>query len=529
MKNLLIICSSLFFLGIQNTYAQTAKSTYLYLEVDKNLPVGIKLNNRNIKNERKGYIIIPRMKDGKNTLEFKFANPNFKTHQFEIESSGKRSMGLKLMRVSNNKFVLQNVVNRRIISDVSTIKSAPIAINTKKNTPATAEQETVAANKTPKHGIIKVYEADEAPTKKKKEKTTTSSKSTQVKPITRTTTKPKTYAMYQNRRPMTAAQKRNRYKDYGKAKRAKRRAARAAKEQADRKPSPIKSVDEKKAEVERLKQKEGKKLRKEQQRKEQQLKEKEQYLLQKKIQEEKKAKRLARKEKERMAREKKSKEREILERKKQLSKQKIREEKKLKREARIKAQLAREQAEDERLEKERIELKKQRQAKLAEKRRLARERKEKQEADIRATKKMRLSKKRAKEKAAIEERVINAEPVSDQPVRGRDLDNEVNLSPTHCAHSVRSEKAAEWTLKLHKKFDDEARMNYIRRKMGSRCISSNDLGVLLGNMETQIGRYKMIRSVYDQIEDPSNIDRLFKYFQSKSYINKLKELKPTRY
>ena len=54
MKYLLLLCTALLFLGTQTASAQTPKSTYLYLEISKNLPVKIKLNDRSIRNETKG-------------------------------------------------------------------------------------------------------------------------------------------------------------------------------------------------------------------------------------------------------------------------------------------------------------------------------------------------------------------------------------------------------------------------------------------------------------------------------------------
>ncbi len=493
MKYLLLLCTALLFLGTQTASAQTPKSTYLYLEISKNLPVKIKLNDRSIRNEQKGYIIIPRMNEGKNTLEFNFSNPNFKTHKFEIESNGKRSVGLKLMRVSNNKFILQDVVNRRIISDVTTLSSSPILASKKITKPAPPLREkSISKKEQPTRGVVKVYEAERTVTTSpvKKKSTPKKIETAKVKKAQAASSEPKVYAMYKYRQPMTDAKRRNRYKDYGKAKRAKRKAAKGS-------VNPQATINKKANTQAALREKEVR-------RKQLLAKEKAAYLKRQEA-----TKRVT------------------------LDKNKLKEGKRLKKEARRKAQLAKEKAEADRIARERAELKKIRAKKSEAKKRIAQEKRERKEADIRATKRAKLAKKKSTKKSspAIGEKVINAEPISGQPANAKKKNYESpnEMRAIRCSSTVRSEKAAGWTLKLHKKFDDEARMNYIRRKMGSQCISTNNLGVILGNMDTQIGRYKMIRSVYNQIEDPANIDRLYKYFKSKSYISKLKELKPSSF
>lgn len=512
MKNILLICSALFIVGLQNAQAQTPRSTYLYLEVNKNLPVQIKLNNRSIKNEHKGYVIIPRMNNGTNTLEFKFDNPNYKTHKFEIESNGKRSVGLKLMQVSNNKFVLQDVVNRRIISDNSTLNTPPIVASKKQpKTKKPIQEKKNSKRIQPKEGIVKVYKAksktDSRVSKEKKTRTVQTN-------VSNTSVKPRTYAMYRNRKPISEAKQRNRYKDYGKAKRAKRRAAKAAKHTTDPNTATQQAAKKKEYELQREKRKAEKLKAKEARRKELLEKEQAESLRLQKKRAEKNAKRLKEKE---QAKAKKA----------ALDKQKSREAKKLQKEILRKKLIEKEKSEKTRIAQE----KKDRDNKRAERRRIAREKQAQKEADIKATKEMKLAKKKKAADAIIGEKIINAEPVAGQPIEAKkkNYEDPNEMRAIRCTRTVRTEKAADWTLKLHKKFDDEARMNYIRRKMGSQCISTNNLGVLLSNMETQIGRYKMIRSVYDQLEDQGNIDRLYKYFQSQSYVDKLKELRPSKY
>jgi len=99
---------------------------------------------------------------------------------------------------------------------------------------------------------------------------------------------------------------------------------------------------------------------------------------------------------------------------------------------------------------------------------------------------------------------------------------------TNCPQSVSASKISDWTNRLSKKFDDEARANFLKRKIGANCININKIGVLLGYFDTQIGRYLFIRDMFSHIEDPGNMNRLYKYFSSSSYIEKLKDLQPSR-
>ena len=481
MKYLLFICT-IIFIGFTDSNAQTRKNTYLYLEVNKNLPVQVKLNNKSIPNNRKGYIIIPKIKPGNNILEFNFKNPSFKSHKFTISGNGKRSMGLKLVRVSNNKFVVQDVVNKRVYSDDRTMSSPPIAIKKNSNNTMSARaQKDLVKKNDPKRGVIKVYEAKENSNKKKvisipKKKKNISKKVSQPQVAPKTKGPKREYAMYRNRSSSNTVTSSKRYKDYGKAKRARRRAqrqiAKSSSETINTKSSDQLTHQKKRQQFEaeterlaRLKAKENKRL-------------------------------LAKKEKET--------------RKLEREKRAIAEQYKAEREAKI-------------LKLERLQRKKSREAKKlkALKEKKARR---KAEADITEAKRAKLQEKaKAYKNKPNESQVINTEPLSNQNssvVKSRKTD----VSPIRCTHQVKSERVADWTLKMHKKFDDEARTNYIKRKIGNKCISTRKLGIVLGNMDTQIGRYKLIRTIYPRIEDQANIDRLYKYFQSKSYISKLKEL-----
>lgn len=477
MKKTLLLLSSLILLFGTTLFAQTKKSNYLYLEINKNLPVSVKLNNKNIRNNHKGYIIIPKLASGTNTIAFNFKNPNFRNHTFKIDGSN-RSMGLKLMRVSGNRFVLQDVVNKRIINDQTMLSAAPIAI-VEKGKEVEEKVKIVAKTETPKRGVIKVYQdidSDKAAKKKvvrkkkkakKVKKTSTIKKSTKVV-STSPPSKPRALAMYKDRKPLTTKEREARYKDYSKLKRAKKRAERLrklnqetaiTKKEDDRKKVGIGSIIPK--ETKESNTKNEKNLRKE-------------------------AKRIARekKKKELLAQEKEDEARLVKER----------EERRLKRIAkRKKRELAAIEAESDR---------------------------------VPPTKK-----KSKRKKESSKEKIINAEPIGNGPGSPSTIRSisENELSPIRCKGTVKADKVAEWTLKLHKKFDDEARSNYIKRKLGNKCISSNTLGAVLGNLDTQIGRYKLIRTLYPQLEDPSNIDRFNKYFQSKSFVDKLKELKTNNY
>ena len=75
-----------------------------------------------------------------------------------------------------------------------------------------------------------MYEAERTVTTSpvKKKSTPKKIETAKVKKAQAASSEPKVYAMYKYRQPMTDAKRRNRYKDYGKAKRAKRKAAKGS-------------------------------------------------------------------------------------------------------------------------------------------------------------------------------------------------------------------------------------------------------------------------------------------------------------
>lgn len=470
MKNtLLTALSMLFFFA---THAQNKKS-YLYLEVNKNLPVKVLLNDKTVKNSNKGYIIIPNLPTGSNKLEFDFANPNFKNHVFEITTQSK-SLGLKLSRVANNEFILQDVVSKTIIRE-SKGQGAVLANN---NTT------TIPDTKTNKKGVIKTYRETALKNKKTKVKDKIAkkipTKKTPAKKVAKTaavaTPAPKTYAMYKNRTPQTSrnTSKDKNYRKINREIRRRKRAQQAINETAGTKKVTPSAPKKSKADNSLSKKLEAKKLKQE-----------------------------------------------------ALLKKENKELKKKERNLKRQAQLEKEKKDELAIERARLAKKEAR----AEKRKLKQLAiDQKAQADLPKTKKIpTLKKKKFYENGnpKISETVINAEPIGNPKSQkdGKTYIDETGPSTARCITTARSEKVADWTSKLHKKYDDEARTNYIRRKLGTKCISNNNLGVLMANYETQIGRYKLIRLLYPQLESPQDIMYFEKYFESKSYITKLKELK----
>jgi hypothetical protein len=519
MKNITLLLLGLILIGITQSNAQEKKS-YLYLEVNKNLPVRVQLNDKAIKNNRKGYIIIPQIKEGDNKLRFTFENPNFKTHTFTINSEAQKSQGLKLTRVANNKFVLQDVVNRKIIAENNSVSDASVVAKASNNNPVLASKQRAKKKlNAKKEGVVKVWEAGadgqatetssrgrKIKKKKSKQAVVTQNVIKRTEPIVKKTTptvpqKPKrVLAMYQNRQPLTAESAQKRYKNYSKIKRAKRRSARLS--------TLNKNVKTEKPDINKPKQdlklKEAKRIARE---KELAIEKRNVALQQKQAE----AKRLKKQ---------KIKEERILQ-KKQLKEQK-------RQLAIVKQELERKRAK--RIEIEKLEAEKLR----VEKAKIAKKKLESNTLEKIRTKKVKTPKRSRRERKNINigEQVINSEPTSGKelPASARkNYETEDRIAPIRCAFSVKPERIADWTRKLPKKFDDEARVNYVNRKIDNKCISTNNLAILLGNMETQIGRFKLIRSVYPKIEDRANMDRLYKYFQSKSYIEKIKSLKSSIY
>ncbi len=225
-----------------------AQNGYIYLEVDKNLPVNIRLNEKEIKNDNKGYIIIPQVEAGENKLDFKFNNPGFKKHSFFITQYNEKSQGYKLKRVANNEFVLIDLVNNRSIAHNQKAETPIVANNTPTVQKILAQNpvktEVKQTDKKAK-GVLQVITANDNNTtaqvnnrKNKRNKTAEVSKAKvqhivgnsniiQSKTDTITTKAKRSYAMYQQRKNI--ARQPSKDKNYRKINREKRKAAKAAK------------------------------------------------------------------------------------------------------------------------------------------------------------------------------------------------------------------------------------------------------------------------------------------------------------
>ncbi len=490
-------------------YAQ-AKKTYVYLEVNKNLPVTIKLNNTPVKNERKGYVLITNLQAGSNVLSFDFANPDFKPHEFVLENTGEKSMGLKLARVSDNKFVLQDVVSKKIINDKNTIGTNPIALqeNQRAETVTSTKKkiqknktETVVLKETKSKPLAKKENKQEAVVQiekkvaKEKKVVTVAETKTQnrieksVVATTKTNDEPgRTYAMYQKRNTNTDNSKR--YKNYGKARRAARRATRQLAKENTTATKPTIQAKVPKAQ-------------------------KNESTIATNSTNDKQVKKEARQQR------REARQQEMLAKEKEEN-------------ARVEKEQADKEAQREKIKQEKLQLKKQAKENndTQNKEALKKERAETDNVVVteRTAKKSETTQVAPKKKTnnlGIEEKIINAEPAGNNSRSVKVATEPAGANNTiaaRCTNSVRTERVADWTLRLHKKYDDEAREKYIAKKLGDKCISSNNLSVLLSNMDTQIGRYKLIRTLYPQLEDPTDLDEFYKFFPSPSYIAKLKEL-----
>ena len=77
---------------------------------------------------------------------------------------------------------------------------------------------------------------------------------------------------------------------------------------------------------------------------------------------------------------------------------------------------------------------------------------------------------------------------------------------------------------MSERFDDQAKINFVKTSLTNTCYTTDHLNSLLLNLSTQNGRNKMVKELYPQLADQANINRLYKHFSFKSYREKLSEL-----
>lgn len=139
-------------------------------------------------------------------------------------------------------------------------------------------------------------------------------------------------------------------------------------------------------------------------------------------------------------------------------------------------------------------------------------------------------KKKAKPKTIDTETSLAAindeeESSNDKPAKTeKEGNNDQGIPNSDCKTAMSSEDFENFALKILDKADDDARIKVLSRNKGRQCFTTEQVRIIANNLDTQSGRYDVVKMLYAQTSDQSNYYLLESLFKTNYLKNKFKEI-----
>ncbi|MBP6625134.1 MAG: DUF4476 domain-containing protein [Chitinophagaceae bacterium] len=171
-----------------------------------------------------------------------------------------------------------------------------------------------------------------------------------------------------------------------------------------------------------------------------------------------------------------------------------------------------------------VEKDKQRQEKANNPEPSAKEKKRKQKEEALAAESL----AKQQEEASKEEKLGVIEVIKSKESKETELVNEkVSQSTTkasHCPTNASDNEVNYFLDKLNQKSDDEAKIILIKKKIFTGCLTAAQLNVLAESLDTQYGRFTLVKFLKTEISNPEDLIMLEPLFKYESYRSKLRKL-----
>lgn len=99
-----------------------------------------------------------------------------------------------------------------------------------------------------------------------------------------------------------------------------------------------------------------------------------------------------------------------------------------------------------------------------------------------------------------------------------------SMPNTDCKTPMSSDDFENFALKILDKADDDARLKVLSKNKGRLCFTTEQVRIIANNLETQSGRYEVVRILYPQTSDQDNFGQLESLFKTNYLKNKFKEI-----
>ncbi len=113
-----------------------------------------------------------------------------------------------------------------------------------------------------------------------------------------------------------------------------------------------------------------------------------------------------------------------------------------------------------------------------------------------------------------------AEPATEEEA----VNERGNVPNTDCKAAMSSEEFESFALKILDKADDDARLKVLTKSKGKHCFTTEQVRIIANNLDTQSGRYEVVKMLYAQTSDQGNYPRLESLFKTNYLREKFKEI-----
>lgn len=126
--------------------------------------------------------------------------------------------------------------------------------------------------------------------------------------------------------------------------------------------------------------------------------------------------------------------------------------------------------------------------------------------------------------AAINDEGELSEELSGTPPPAPERRVDPEMPNTDCKTPMSSDDFENFALKILDKSDDDARIKVLKRNKGKLCFTTEQVRIIANNLDTQSGRYEVVKMLYAQTSDQGNYYKLEGLFKTNYLKSKFKEI-----
>lgn len=102
--------------------------------------------------------------------------------------------------------------------------------------------------------------------------------------------------------------------------------------------------------------------------------------------------------------------------------------------------------------------------------------------------------------------------------------NDSGVPNSDCKTAMSSDEFETFALKILDKTDDDARIKVLTKSKGRNCFTTEQVRIIANNLETQSGRYDVVKMLYAQTSDQGNYPKLESLFKTNFLKEKFRQI-----